>query len=213
LSQPDQTVVGIDVGGKVKGFHAVALRDNAFVDKTSNINPAIIVDWCLAQGSAIVAVDAPCGWSQSGPLRSAKQELELQGSKIYCFATPTRKRAENNEKGFYDWVFNGERLYCLLVKHYPLFKGERKDGSACFETFPQAVTCFMEGRIIPAKHKLTTRRQALKQKGYDISTLSNIDFVDAALCAVAADEFRKNNYRCFGNAQEGFIVVPVYHAY
>ena len=35
------TVVGIDVGGKRKGFHAVALRDGTFVDRITDPDPNI----------------------------------------------------------------------------------------------------------------------------------------------------------------------------
>ena len=33
------TVVGIDVGGKQKGFHAVSFNDGKFLSKTTNLNP------------------------------------------------------------------------------------------------------------------------------------------------------------------------------
>jgi hypothetical protein len=68
----------------------------------------------------------------------------------------------------------------------------------------------MEGKVVSAENKVKTRRKALTTKGYNnIHILSNIDYVDAGLCAVAADEFRKNNYQTFGNREEGFIVVPI----
>ena len=168
----------------------------------------MIVDWCLDHEATVVSVDAPCGWSQTGSSRLAEQELALSGRKIHCFATPTRERAVNHDKGFYDWVFNGERLYRLLMNNYPLFKGERRKGPACIETFPHAITCAMAGRVVLARPKGKMRRNALQSEGYDIGILTNIDFVDAALCAVAADEFRKDNYLPFGNPEEGYIVVP-----
>lgn len=208
MSQPIQTVVGIDVGGERKGFHAVALRGDTFVDKTTATNPAVIVGWCLAHRAAVVSVDAPCGWSQTGASRKAERELKLFEKQIYCFATPTRERAENHDKGFYNWVLNGEYLYMQLRRRYPLFDGRRKKGHVCFETFPHAVVCAMAGRVVSAKPKAKVRREALQNRGYDIRDLSNIDFVDAALCSVAADEFCKDNYQSFGNREEGFIVVP-----
>lgn len=70
MNQPIQTVVGIDVGGEHKGFHAVALLGSIFVDKTTATDPAVIVAWCLAQKATVVSVDAPCGWSQTGPCPS-----------------------------------------------------------------------------------------------------------------------------------------------
>lgn len=211
MNQPIQTVVGIDIGGALKGFHAVALRGGIFVDKTTATDPAVIVAWCLEQKATVVAVDAPCAWSQTGPSRKAERDLKLFGDKIHCFATPTRERAENHSKGFYDWVFNGENLYVQLQKNYPLFNGERWLRQVCIETFPHAVVCAMAGRVVLAQPKATVRRSALQNRGYDISDLSNIDFVDAALCAVAADEFLKDKYKSFGNREEGFLIVPRPH--
>ena len=208
MSQPIQTVVGIDVGGETKGFHAVALLGSIFVAKTKATDPSVILAWCLEQKATIVAVDAPCGWSQDGLSRQAERELVLLDEQIYCFSTPIREHAGNNKKGFYDWVFNGEKLYMELQKYFQLFNGDRRSGSACIETFPQAVVCALEGRLVSAKAKVKVRRETLTNRGYNISNLSNIDFIDAALCAVAADEFRKGNYKMYGNCDEGFIVVP-----
>jgi predicted nuclease with RNAse H fold len=208
MTQSLDIVVGIDVGGKKKGFHAVALRNGTFKDKITDTDPAIIAQWCQKEGATVVSVDAPCDWSQNGSSRQAERDMKLYGKKIYCFATPTREHAINHKKGFYDWVFNGEKLYLLLKQNYSLFKGERREGPACIETFPQAVTCALEGQIVSASNKLPGRRQVLKNRGYEISNLSNIDFIDAALCAVTAKEFSKGNYQTFGNTEEGFIVIP-----
>jgi predicted nuclease with RNAse H fold len=203
MSLRGQTVVGIDVGGKTKGFHAVALHDGVFETLTS-AEPDEIVGWCLKQNITIIAVDAPCGWSQSGASRLA--ERELAGKRIHCFSTPTRTLAD--EKSFYDWVFNGEKLYQRLFSHYPLFNGERGKLPVCFETFPHAVVCALSGRVVPSRRKAFTRRKVLQAWGCDDRPLSNIDFVDAALCAVAAEEFRHGRMRLFGGRDEGFIVVP-----
>jgi len=198
-------VVGIDVGSEQKGFHAVALQGGTFVNKTITTDPAEIVAWCLDQRATVVAVDAPCGWSQSGSSRQAERELALLG-KINCFSTPTREHALHRD--FYTWVFNGENLYRSLIVQYPLFDGQRTEEQICIETFPHAVVCAMAGRVVSAKSKAKVRREALKNRGQDVSSLPNIDFVDAALCAVAADEFRKGNYQRYGDLSEGFIVVP-----
>ena len=207
MSQPSQTVVGIDVGGRVKGFHAVALRNGTFQETTST-DPAEIVNWCCKQNATVIAVDAPCRWSQSGASRLAERALEVAGAKTHCFSTPTRARALAHEAGFYDWVLNGEKLYARLVRHYPLFDGKRRKGPVCFETFPHAIVRALAGKVIPAKPKASVRRDVLRKLGYDHSPLPNIDFVDAALCAVAAEDFRKGCWQRFGDRNEGFIVVP-----
>jgi predicted nuclease with RNAse H fold len=205
MSQPIQTVVGIDVGGELKGFHAVALLDGNFVEKTTDPDPCSIVAWCLEKKAKVVGVDAPSRWSKTGSSRLAERALAKDG--INCFATPKRDIALY--RNFYKWVFNGERLYRLLEPHYLLFDKQRTEGQMCIETFPHAIVCAMEGRVVSARPKATVRRQALRKKGYDVGALPNIDFVDAALCAVAADEFRKGTYQLYGDQAEGYIVLPV----
>ena len=167
------TVVGIDVGGERKGFHGVALNNGDFLDKTTNPNPAAIVSWCLEHKARVISVDAPCRWSKYGSSRPAERELSKQG--IWCFSTPTRQKALHSN--FYKWILNGEKLYeCLKSRQYLRFDGERTDDLMCIETFPHAIICAMAGCVVPAKPKAKKRRDALKNRGYDISDLSNIDF-------------------------------------
>jgi GxxExxY protein len=201
----DQAVVGVDVGAEKKGFHAVALRNGIFETKASS-NPAEIVEWCRELHATVIAVDAPCGWSQSDACRMAERELKLNGMKLSSFPTPTRAKAQENKTGFYDWVFNGEKLYQELAPRFPLFEGTRREGPASFETFPHAVACALAGKIIPAS--ASERRKLLTERGYDARSLANNDFVDAALCALAADAFRQGRTQYFGREDEGFIIVP-----
>jgi predicted nuclease with RNAse H fold len=201
-----QTVVGIDVGGKRKGFHAVSLRDGVFEKTKSSSDPAEVAEWCREQSADIVAVDAPCGWSLSGSSRAA--ERDLAGKKIHCFATPKRTHAEEHRRGFYDWVFNGEELYRELKIHYRLFDGDRGTRPICFETFPHAIVCALVGKVVSARPKKKTRCKVLRERNYDVGMLSGVDLVDAALCAVTAEEFRNGWIMEFGACGEGIIVVP-----
>jgi predicted nuclease with RNAse H fold len=205
MSPNRQAVVGIDVGGKRKGFHAVVLRNGVLEKPIHSANPADIMRWCREQNADIIAVDAPCGWSISGSSRLAERQLKLSGNKIHCFATPTRAHAVAHRKGFYGWVFNGEELYRLLKPHYPLFDGRPRQGPLCFETFPHAIVCALAGKVIPAKPKRIRRIEALREQKYDVTLLSNIDFIDAALCAVTAEKFRIGRIMRFGTRDEGII--------
>ena len=207
MSGANATVIGIDVGGERKGFHAVALQNGTFVGTLAHTDPAVIVSWCRQLKAVVVAVDAPCGWSTGGASRLAERSLAIGGKKITCFATPTRARA--NRSNFYSWVFNGARLYQQLAQHYTLFDGARRSSLTSFETFPHAVVCALAGRVVAARPKRETRRNALRQCGYDVGSLTNVDFVDAGLCAITADAFVRGKVQLFGNKVEGFIVVPV----
>lgn len=210
MSYFDLIVAGIDVGGKSKGFHAVALQDGRFAAKTKSADPSEVVDWCLHYSACIVAVDAPCMWSREGSSRKAEREMRIGGRIIQCFRTPTRERACNRggSAGFYGWMFNGEKLYRKLSLHYPLFDGTSIGSRVVLETFPHAIVCALQGRVVSARNKLVTRRELLNSFGIDDSRLPNIDFVDAALCALAAHAFLDGHWQCFGDGQEGFIVVP-----
>jgi predicted RNase H-like nuclease len=65
------------------------------------------------------------------------------------------------------------------------------------------------GSILSAKHKRSDRRRLLREAGLSIDSLSNIDMVDAALCAFAAHHLLAGTFKTYGDAEEGFIVVPV----
>ena len=198
-------VIGIDVGGPKKGFHAVALNEGRYWEKFATPDAASMVEWCRRIGARAVGVDAPCRWSLTGRARSAERELAAEG--IHAFATPSRAAAESRD--FYRWMINGAELFRLLEAHYPLFDGDNAtSGSVCFETFPQAVACALAGKVVSAKRKSAVRLELLREAGIDTAPLTNIDTVDAALCALAAHSLLAGSYKIYGDATEGLIVVP-----
>jgi len=198
-------VVGIDVGGPRKGFHAVALRGGVYLEKFAALDAQSIVLWCYQLNAKVVGIDAPCRWSTIGKSRGAERELAAEG--ISCFSTPTRQSAENRD--FYRWMLNGAELYEHLERDYQLFDGRNAAlGQTCFETFPQAVACALAGRIVSAKQKRVVRRELLREARIETMPLANIDMVDAALCALTASHLLTGSIRTYGDVTEGFIVVP-----
>jgi predicted nuclease with RNAse H fold len=205
MAFPSRTVIGIDIGGKKKGFHAVVLRKGQF-ETHHFAGVEGVAEWCSKQKAQAIAIDAPCAWATAGKSRRAERELAIGGETIQCFKTPTRAIAQG--RSFYGWVFNGEELYQSLAHFYPLFNGTTRTGKIVFETFPHAVVCALVGHVVPARPKVTTRRKILREQGYDDTTLANIDYVDAALCALTAERFLLGKTISFGDQAEGFIVVP-----
>lgn len=199
--------IGIDVGGPKKGFHAVALRDGCYWDKFAAPDATSVVAWCQRSGARAVGIDAPCCWSSTGRARSAERTLANEG--IYAFATPSQVVAEN--RAFYRWMLNGAELFNLIELHYQLFDGSKTvTGPVCFETFPHAVACALAGEVVSAKQKSFVRRELLNKAGINTKVLSNIDTVDAALCALTAHYYLAGNFKAYGDAKDGFIVVPRY---
>ncbi len=62
--------------------------------------------------------------------------------------------------------------------------------------------------IVPARKKSVRRRELLRNADIDASDLTNIDTVDAALCALTARYFLKCNVNMHGDDVERIIVVP-----
>ena len=201
-------VIGIDVGGIRKGFHAVALSGGQYLTKTRATSAVDIDRWCRELSPSVVAIDAPCRWSADGRARPAERELMAQ--RISCFATPTRAAAATHPKNYFGWMLAGAELYGLLEERCALYDGRASysDRPVCFETFPQAIACAIAGARVSAKRKCTVRRALLRKVGVDTSALTNIDTVDAALCAWAAAQFARGATVAHGEAETGFIVVP-----
>jgi predicted RNase H-like nuclease len=107
-------------------------------------------------------------------------------------------------------MLNGADLHANLETTHALFDHKSKSSShqICFEMFPQAIACALAGQIVSAKQKRRVRRGLLDRAKIDTSKLANIDEIDAALCAFTAHLFAQNNYKCYDDADTGFIVVP-----
>lgn len=205
---PAAIVVGIDVGGPAKGFHAVALQQSRHLGQFASRDPAEVAAWCRQMRALIIGVDAPCKWSADGRARPA--ERELMRRKIGCFASTTRAAAIAHPKRYFHWMLNGEAIFQALAATHPLFQPGR--GSpvtpACFETFPQAIACALAGKIVPARQKREVRKSILARAGVDPAPLTNIDKVDAALCAVAAARLADGDHVAYGDDATGHIIIP-----
>jgi predicted RNase H-like nuclease len=174
------------------------------------VNVRELVDWCHDRVDAgAVAVDAPCRWSTDGRSRPAERETMNEG--IWCFSTPTRQTAVQHSTNHFGWMRNGEALYRDLEKTYQLCSRlpAPANGRFCFETYPHAITWQLMGGGAVARRKRQQRRAVLTQVGIDLTELTNIDLVDAALCALTA-YLAATREACtsFGEPDTGLIIVP-----
>jgi uracil-DNA glycosylase/predicted nuclease with RNAse H fold len=209
--------IGIDVGGN--HFHVVALRPEVgFVHAERFEKPCEVLQFLIRIGGpdavAVVAVDSPCKWALGGRnRREAERSLGLE--RIQSFSTPEAEVAREN--AFYGWVRNGMSLYEVLRSSgWPLFLGEKPTDSVCIETFPHAVTCYIAGEVLK-KSQIIRTLFLCAATGFpprEMLNLKDKDFVDAALCSIAAIAFHRGEHHVtesgcpHGNADEGYIVVP-----
>lgn len=197
-------VIGIDVGGARKGFHAVMLDGTRSLKKLHTRDPDALARWCLEQAAQVVAVDAPCRWRGAGLARLAERQLAAAG--MACYYAPTEERAR--EHAFYQWMLPGAALYVALQPHFPLYLGDATTGPVSIETFPHAVACALAGHVVSAKKKRDVRGALLVRAGIDTSELTIIDEIDATLCAWAAACFAEGAFTAYGDKTDGFMIVP-----
>lgn len=213
------TTVGVDVGGERKGFHAVAITGGDYSSHFATKGVQELFHWCRDTVRAqVIAVDAPCRWSNDG--RSRLAERELMKKRIWCFSTPTRatamerkrQHALGNASDHYGWMLRGEALFRALENDFPLcLKVPAAVRKCCFETFPHAITWHLRGGNADASQKQKQRRALLEQAGIDLTELTNIDLIDAALCAFTAYHAATGG-ECvsFGEHNTGLIIVPTH---
>jgi predicted nuclease with RNAse H fold len=206
--------IGIDVGGPRKGFHIVVFNGTEIMEtRHCNCCPqgggfpclANIIRTRSAPDSRLtIAIDAPL-YLAVGDARSrhCERSLVIGNQKINCFSTPS-----SIDGPFYAWVRNGRALHGWIESQQFAINCD------VIETFPQAVACYLRGEYVSAKRKATVRREILEQflPKDSMKKLPNIDFLDAALCAVAGYAFSIDKAKKFGREDNpedrGVIVVP-----
>lgn len=108
-------------------------------------------------------------------------------------------------------MLNGSDLYAELAVTHPLLHEypPKPKTPFSFETFPHAIACSWSDDVVSAKGKREDRGRILRGAGVDISGLTNIDWIDAGLCAwVAHLMATRQPCKPYGNAESGFIIVP-----
>ena len=123
---------------------------------------------------------------------------------------PTHERATAHPTNHYGWMLRGDSLFQALEPTHPLCSSLPVCGQkCCFETFPHAITWHLTDGKADASRKRSQRRALLEEAGIDLTELTNIDLVDAALCALTAHCVASGG-RCepYGQRDTGLIIVP-----
>jgi predicted nuclease with RNAse H fold len=190
------TIVGIDVGGRKKGFHGCALDGERIVGGPEKLGGvAAAVEWIAGFEPTTIAIDSPCeGAPEDARARPDETEFNKAGICRIRF-TPAREKLAGNP--YYEWIEHGLELYESLEATLP--------GAEAIETFPTAAWTIWSG---PRGDR---SRVAWSRDAFDALNLEGLtprqrsqDDRDAVAAALVARQYEEGKTTGYGK-----IIVPV----
>jgi len=104
--------IGVDVGGKRKGFDAAVIDDRRVLALTSRMTCQQVVDLVITNPPTVVAIDSPRSCAPEG--KTAREgELQLAMSICGIRWTPDARRVHAST--YYAWILEGLALFDALA--------------------------------------------------------------------------------------------------
>jgi predicted nuclease with RNAse H fold len=183
--------LGVDVGGKRKGFDLALIDDQRLLDLQDHLNHEEVVELVEAHRPTVVAVDSPrCCAPEGESTRAGERELAKKICGIRW--TPDENRVHGGNP-YYVWIVHGLELYRAL----------EGCGAEVIEVFPTASWTRWYGR------RGSRRRAAWSREGLaglvleGVPARTNQDQRDAIAAAMTARQHTQGMTETMGE-----IVVP-----
>lgn len=183
--------MGVDVGGRRKGFDAALVEDSRLVSLKRRLSVRGVVEWVQADEPAVVAVDSPRSCAPPGSTHRPA-EKELRDAVCGIRWTPARGKLRGNP--YYEWIVEGLALYGELA-HVPV---------EVIECFPTASCTRWQGPRGKLKRSAWTRAGIAALNLQDLPDRTNQDQRDAIAAALTARNYAQGRFEAFGE-----IVVPL----
>jgi predicted nuclease with RNAse H fold len=184
--------LGVDVGGKRKGFDVALVDDQRLLDLQDHVDHEEVVELIEAHQPAVVAIDSPrCCAPDGEATRAGEREL----AKAICGIrwTPDERRVHDGNS-YYAWIIEGLALYKALATR----KVE------VIEVFPTASWTRWHGRR-GGRRRAAWSREGLARIGLEgVPTRTNQDQRDAIAAAVTGRQHTQGLTETMGE-----IVVPL----
>jgi predicted nuclease with RNAse H fold len=165
--------VGVDVGGKRKGFDVAVIDDRRILALQSHLTRKQVVDIAMANRPAVIAIDSPRCCAPEG--RTAR-DGELQLAKSICGIRWTPDARRVHASAYYAWILEGLALFDALAAY----------DVEVIEVFPTASWTRWHGKRGPRTRAAWTR-QGLAVLGLDgVPARTNQDQRDAIAAAMTA---------------------------
>ena len=183
--------IGVDVGGKRKGFDAAVIDDRRVLAVKSRMTCQQVVDLVITNPPAVVAIDSPRSCAPGG---KAAREGELQLARSICGIRWTPDARRVRASAYYAWILEGLALFDALAAR----------GVEVIEVFPTASWTRWHGKRGP-RTRAAWSRQGLTALGLDgVPARTNQDQRDAIAAAMTARQHTLALTETMGD-----IVVPV----
>jgi predicted nuclease with RNAse H fold len=183
--------VGVDVGGKRKGFDAAVIDDRQLLELRGGLTCEHVADLVAAHSPAVVAVDSP---RYCAPEGQTCRDDERQLAASVCGIRWTPDSDHVRASPYYAWILEGLALFDAL---------SRGDAETVIEVFPTASWTRWLGKR-GSRSRAAWTRQGLAALGLEgIPGRTNQDQRDAIAAAVTARQHSMGQTEAIGD-----IVVP-----
>jgi predicted nuclease with RNAse H fold len=182
--------IGVDVGGKRKGFDVAVIDDRRVLALQSRLRCEQVVDLVMTYQPPVVAIDSPRCCAPEG---QTARESELQLARSICGIRWTPDARGVRASPYYAWILEGLALFDALSGR----------GAEVIEVFPTASWTRWHGRRGP-RTRSAWSRQGLAALGLEgVPTRTNQDQRDAIAAAMTARQHTLAMTETIGD-----IVVP-----
>jgi len=106
--------VGVDVGGKRKGFDVAVIDDHRVLVLKGHLDYKQVVEVIMERQPSLVAIDSPRSCAPEG---QAVRGCERQLAKLICGIRWTPDEPRVRASAYYAWVLEGAALFAALASH------------------------------------------------------------------------------------------------
>jgi predicted nuclease with RNAse H fold len=182
--------LGVDVGGKRKGFDVALIDDRRVLALAGRLDREAVIKLVERDRPTVVAIDSPRCCAPAGKTTRCG---ERQLAKSICGIRWTPDERQVHASAYYAWIVEGLLLFKALAAH----------DVEVIEVFPTASWTRWHGKR-GARTRSVWSRQALATLGLEcVSTRTNQDQRDAIAAAVTARQHTHGMTETMGE-----IVVP-----
>ena len=165
--------VGVDVGGKRKGFDVAVIDDRQVLALQGHLTCRQVVDIVTEHRPAVVAIDSPCSYAPDG---QTARDCELQLARAICGIRWTPDARRVHASAYYAWILEGLDLFDALADR----------GAEVIEVFPTASWTRWHGQR-GARTRTAWSREGLTALGLEnVPARTNQDQRDAIAAAMTA---------------------------